>query len=261
LILDDIAEAKRLEVEAKKRAGRAIGGHQPAPDSRFQARDFVSSVRRAGEDLPRVIAEVKRASPSRGVIREDFDPVSIARAYESAGASALSVLTDERFFQGHIDHLRACRNAVRLPVLRKDFVIDPYQIHEARAAGADAVLLIAALLDTDALREFRREAEGLGMAALVEAHDERELESALESGAHIVGINNRDLQTFQVDVETTFRLVSMIPRERIIVSESGIGTRDDLKRLADAGVDAALIGETLLSAPDPGAKLRELIGK
>lgn len=254
MILDDIAREKRIEVDARKRAAQA--------DLKIErtTRDFTAAIRRPDGALPRIIAEVKKASPSKGIIRQDFDPVSIALEYESAGAAAISVLTDVKFFQGDLAYLTACREATSLPALRKDFVIDEFQISEARAAGADAVLLIAALLDALTLRAFREQAEELGMAALVEVHDTLELGAALSSGARIVGINNRDLQTFKVEVETTFRLVKEIPSGLIIVSESGLATRDDLKRLADAGIDAALIGETFMRAPSPGEKLRELIG-
>ena len=262
MILDDIIEEKRREVAAhKKRAHPPLSPPSSVLRPVFPPRDFSSAILRRDGRVPRIIAEVKKASPSKGVIREDFDPAAIARGYEAAGAAALSVLTDQNFFQGHISHLTDCRAATSLPTLRKDFIVDECQIEQARAAGADAVLLIAALLDTDALRSFREKAESLGMAALVEAHDERELESALTSGARIVGINNRDLRTFEVNFETTFRLAPRIPPGRIIVSESGIRSNDHLRRLADAGVDAALIGETLLMAPDPAQKLRELIGQ
>ena len=256
MILDEIVKEKRAELECRLR-------HAPiqALEAADQPRDFASAIRRPDGAPPRVIAEVKKASPSKGVIREDFDPAAAARAYEGSGAAALSVLTDEKFFQGHMAHLSICRAAASLPVLQKDFIIDPYQIEEARAGGADAVLLIAALLDANALRSFREHAESLGMAALVEVHDEPELESAIDSGARIIGINNRDLQTFRVDLQTTFRLAPFIPPGKIVVGESGIRTRDDLKRLADVGIDAVLIGETLMRAPDPGVKLRELIGR
>jgi indole-3-glycerol phosphate synthase len=254
VILDDIAKHKRIEVDQRKRSAVVL---QPNGTTR----DFAASLRRPDGELPHIIAEVKKASPSKGVIRADFDPVAIARRYEEAGASAISVLTEEKFFQGSLAYLTACRDAITIPVLRKDFIIDEYQITEARAAGADAVLLIAALLDTDTLRAFREQAESIGMSALVEVHDENELESALSSDAMIIGINNRNLQTFQVSLETTYRLVKGIPSDKTIVSESGIATNDDLQRLADAGVHAALVGESLMRAGDPGQKLMELMGK
>ena len=255
MILDEITQHKRIEVEARKKATPFIDMNRSST-----TRDFTSAIRRINQSLPNVIAEVKRASPSKGIIREDFRPIDIALEYESAGASAISVLTDVKFFQGGLSYLTDCRSAVSIPALRKYFVIDIYQIDEAYTAGADAILLIAAILDTDTLRAFREHAHNLGMASLVEVHDNAELDSALESGANIIGINNRNLQTFKVDLETTFRLILRIPNDKIIVSESGIATKDDLERLADVGVDAVLIGETLMRSPSPGDKLRELIG-
>ncbi|MBI2844245.1 MAG: indole-3-glycerol phosphate synthase TrpC [Armatimonadetes bacterium] len=255
MILERIASAKRIEVEDCKRLKPLDG--MSGPES--ACRDFEAAISGPRGAVPRIIAEVKKASPSKGIIREDFDPVAIARAYESAGSAAVSVLTDEKFFQGRLEYLTQCRSAVRLPALRKDFIIDSYQIHEARAAGADAILLIAALLDTETIRSFIAQADKLQMASLVEVHDERELDSALEAGARIIGINNRNLRTFEVDIENTFRLVKRIPEEKIVVSESGIATHEDVRRLLDAGVHAALIGEMLMRASDPGAKLRELL--
>ncbi len=255
MILDKIVAHKRIEVEERKARLRGFG------ELPTDTRDFASAIRRPDGAMPRVISEVKKASPSKGVIRADFEPISIATRYEQCGASALSVLTDEEFFQGKLEYLTQCRNSTSLPALRKDFVIDEFQITEARAAGSDAVLLIAALLDTETLKKFREYAALLGMASLVEVHDESELESALTSGAEIVGINNRNLQTFEVSLETTFRLLSRIPQSKIVVSESGISTCEDMKRLADAGVDAALVGESLMRRQDPGEKLLELIGR
>lgn len=255
MILDRITEHKKLEVARRK----ALAGS--AWDLSASDRGLASALRRGEGEPPRIIAEVKKASPSKGIIRPDFDPVAIARSYESAGAAAISVLTDEEFFQGHLDYLTDCREAVSLPVLRKDFTIDEFQIFEARHAGADAVLLIAALLDTGKLTDFRLLAESLGMTALVEVHDEVELESALASGAAVIGINNRNLQTFEVTLDTTFRLAPRIPPGKVIVSESGIATNDDLRLLADAGVYAALVGESLMRAADPGEKLKELTGQ
>ncbi len=254
MILDDIAREKRNEVEARKRETPAF-----SLEGLAATRDFASALKNTAGSLPKVIAEVKKASPSKGVIRPDFDPVAIAKGYKKSGASAVSVLTDEKFFQGKLSFLTDCRRSIELPLLRKDFIIDKIQIEEARAAGADAILLIAALLDTGALRSFGNAARELDMAALVEVHDESELESALESGANIIGINNRNLQTFEVSINTTFRLAPMIPQNLTIVSESGIGTKDDLKRLRDAGIDAVLIGESLMRAEDPGAALKALL--
>jgi indole-3-glycerol phosphate synthase len=257
VILDDIAAYKRIEVESRK---KDAANRYEAPTG-TTTRDFAAALRRPEGALPRIIAEVKKASPSKGIIRPDFDHVGIAKSYAHSGAAAISVLTDEKFFQGHLDYLSECRASVSLPVIRKDFIIDESQIFEARIAGADAILLIVALLDVQTLRSFQAVAKGLGMASLVEVHDKDEMEKAIESGAEIIGINNRDLQTFKVDIGTTFRLVPLIPPGKTIVSESGISTSDDLKRLADANVDAALIGETFMRAPDPGEKLRELINR
>ena len=207
-----------------------------------------------------MIAEVKKASPSRGLIRADFDPAEIAAAYEEAGASAISVLTDEKNFQGRLEYLEAVHRAVSLPVLQKDFIIDPYQVYEARAALADAILLIVAALCREELTEFMALAEELGMASLVEVHTSEELDVALEVGAKVIGINNRNLQTFETKLETTLELAPKIPSDRILVSESGIFTRADVERLMAAGVDAVLVGEALMREPDPGTKVRELLG-
>lgn len=208
----------------------------------------------------KVIAEVKRSSPSKGVIRADFDPVAIARAYEAAGAAAVSVLTDEPFFQGRLEHLEAVRRAVRLPVLRKDFVLDPYQVWEARAAGADAVLLILAAVPGDGdIGRLAAEVEGLGMDVLWEVHDLAELRRLVPREPRLVGINNRDLKTFEVSLETTRRLLPEVPRDAIVVSESGFSRRRELEEMARWGVGAFLIGESLLRAPDPGEALRDLL--
>jgi indole-3-glycerol phosphate synthase len=208
----------------------------------------------------RIIAEVKKASPSAGVLREDFDPLAIARTYEDHGAACISVLTDAPFFQGSLANLTAIREVVSVPLLRKDFVIDPYQVLEARAAGADAVLLIAEILDDATLGCLLREARGLGMQALVEIHDADNLTRVIRQGARIVGINNRDLRTFETRLEHSLTLARRVPSHVLVVSESGINTRADIERLQAAGVRAALIGETLMRAPDIGQKLDELRG-
>ena len=207
-----------------------------------------------------VIAEVKKASPSRGVLREDFDPGAIGHAYAAGGAAALSVLTDRDFFQGDPTHLVAAREASGLPVLRKDFMIDPYQVYEARAMGADAILLIAAALGDAAMRELRDLAAHLGMDALIEVHDADELERALTLEPDLVGINNRDLRTFETDVATTTRLRERVPAEVLLVTESGIHTAEDVAGMRANGVHAFLIGEAFMTAPDPGARLAELFG-
>lgn len=208
---------------------------------------------------PAIIAEIKRASPSAGVIRKDFDPLSIAREYRDAGAAALSVLTEVQHFQGGLETLSMLRWNTLTPLLRKDFLVDRYQVLEARLAGADAILLIAALLDDAALKMLRLEAERLGMDALIEVHDEAELERALESGATLVGVNNRDLRTFEVSLEVSLKLASKLPKQVFAVSESGIRTSDDILKLLDAGYRGFLVGERLMRAASPGAALAELL--
>ena len=257
MILDKIVETKRREVAERKRK-RPLAELDEIIASMPPTRDFAKAI--GTGDCP-VIAEVKRRSPSRGVLRADFDPVGIAREYERHGAAAISVLTDATYFGGSDADLTAVKAAVLLPVLRKEFIIDPYQIHEARAIGADALLLIAAILTDDELRAYRQRAEALSLAALVEVHDARELERALASGASILGINNRDLKTFVTDIGTSAALAPLIPKDRIAVAESGIRTRDQIEALIGAGIRAFLIGETLIAAPDSGAKLKELLGR
>ena len=255
-ILQDIEDCKRREVTRlkitepmKNLMERAAAGPE--------ARDFRAALDAEGLSL---IAEIKKASPSAGVICESFVPADIARAYERGGARALSVLTDKCYFKGSLDDLKAAREVVALPVLRKDFILDEAQLYEARAAGADAVLLIARMLAQEELCRLGSIARSLGLAALVEVHDRRELAKVLRSGAGIVGVNNRDLATFEVDLETTLKLAEEIPDEVTLVSESGIKTPGDLKRLASAGVDAVLIGETFMRAADVEAKVREMLG-
>lgn len=210
------------------------------------------------EGRPAVIAELKKASPSRGILREDFDPAAIAASYERAGATCLSVLTDTRFFQGAPVYLQAARNACKLPVLRKDFIIDPYQVYESRVMGADCVLLIAAALGDPSLRALAELACELGMDVLLEVHDAQELERALAVGVRLIGINNRDLRTFKTHLETTLELLAQVEVGRVVITESGIHDRNDVHRLRQHGVHAFLVGETLMRAPNPGAKLAEL---
>ncbi|HIJ91345.1 MAG: indole-3-glycerol phosphate synthase TrpC [Desulfobulbaceae bacterium] len=253
MILDTIVARKKEEVAALK--GRGI----VTPDLEIPPpRGFL----RALTDFPgvAVIAEAKKASPSKGVIRPDFDPVAIARSYLSGGAQALSVLTDVDFFQGSLSYIPAVRAAVSLPVLRKDFIIDPMQIREARAYGADAILLIAAILETGQIQDYQALASELGMDALVEVHDEAEVEKAVAAGSRLIGVNNRDLRDFSMDLNTTFRLQKMIPAEIPLVSESGIRDHRDMQRLAEHGVKAALVGETLMRAVEPSDALRVLVG-
>lgn len=256
-ILDTIVAQKRAEVATLQ--PRAAELKQLAA-ARNERRDFASALRLVGGRVA-LIAEVKKASPSAGVIRPDFDPVAIARDYERGGAACLSVLTDEKFFQGHLDYLRRIREAVKLPLLRKDFIVDELQIYEAVAADADCVLLIVACLEQAALTNLLRMAVECRLDALVEVHDEAELDRALAAGAKIIGVNNRNLKTFKVDLATTERLAAkMRSAEKTLVAESGIHTRADVERLARCGVNAILVGESLMRSDDIPAKARELIG-
>jgi indole-3-glycerol phosphate synthase len=222
-------------------------------------RDFAAALRRGPADPIRVIAEVKKASPSRGIIREEFDPVAIATGYADNGAAAISVLTDKEWFQGDLTHLDAVRKAVRVPLLRKDFTLDPYHVYEARRHGADAVLLIAALLDDGLLKDLMSLAGSLRMCAVVEVHDAEELDRALKAGARVVGINNRDLVTFETDLTVTGRLLPAIPRDVVRISESGIQRRAQVVALEKVDVDAVLVGESLMREADPGAALKALL--
>ena len=257
-ILERILARKRAELEAARVAVplaqiEARARLAPPP------RDFAGALRaRIGAGRPAVIAEIKKASPSRGVLREDFDPDAIARAYARGGAACLSVLTDRAFFQGSAGHLAAARAASGLPVLRKDFIVDPYQVAEARAMGADCVLLIVAALDPAQMGELESAARELGMAVLVEVHDRDELASALALSTPLLGINNRNLRTFETRLETTLGLLGAIPDDRIVVTESGIMSREDVQRMREAGVSAFLVGEALMRADDPGKALEEL---
>jgi indole-3-glycerol phosphate synthase len=219
-------------------------------------RYFAASLR---AKKPAIISEIKKASPSKGLLAPDFRPADLARQYEQGGAAAISVLTDREFFQGSLDDLRAARAACTLPVIRKDFTLTDYHVLEAAAVGADAVLLIVAILDDEALRSLREMAEAFGMTALVEAHNEQELDRAVKSDARIIGVNNRDLNTFQVSLETSERLAKQIPADAIKVSESGIINADDIQRLMNAGYDAFLVGEHLMKSGDAAKALRELV--
>jgi indole-3-glycerol phosphate synthase len=270
MILDTILEHKRREVKDKKNA-RYLADLKtkirdaPAPIGFYQAlAGPPRSPTSPTVESPRLIAEVKKASPSRGVLCENFDPLKIAQTYHEHGAAALSVLTDREFFQGSPEHLRAIREKVPLPALNKEFMVDELQFYEARAHLADAVLLIVAALDRAQLVDFYHLArQEFGLDILLEVHHERELDLVLERlpGARIIGINNRDLTTFVTSLDVTFRLATRIPMDKLIVSESGIFTRDDVRRVAEAGVRAILVGESLMTAKDVGAKIRELIGR
>jgi indole-3-glycerol phosphate synthase len=260
-LLERILRDKREEVAQCRRRRPLVELQRQARDLP-PPRDFLGAVRGLpGEATaaPRIIAEVKKASPSRGVMRPEFDPVAIARTYAANGAAALSVLTDAAYFRGQLRDLEAIAAAVELPLLRKDFTVDAYQIYEARVAGADAILLIAAALEDGQLADLLGVAQEVGLAALLEVHTVAELERALPRQPRLIGINNRDLHTFRTDLETTVRLLPWLPPQVTVVSESGIHTAADIARLRDKGVHAFLIGESLMRAPDPGAKLRELL--
>lgn len=257
-ILDTILARKHAEV-AERAARLPLADLQARLTSAPPVRGFADALAaRIASGQPGVIAEVKKASPSKGVIRADFDPAAIARSYAAAGAACLSVLTDIDFFQGSDTYLQQARAACGLPVLRKDFVIDPYQIYEARVLGADCVLLIAAALDDTRLSEFAFLAAELGMDVLVEVHDLDELERALPVPARLLGINNRNLKTFEVSLQTTLDLKAAAPADRLLVTESGILTRADVACMREAGVHAFLVGEAFMRQPDPGAALQEL---
>jgi indole-3-glycerol phosphate synthase len=264
-ILDQIVRTKRDEVAARG-AQTSVAQFKDQIAGLPRPRNFFQAVARPAQGKAlNLIAEVKKASPSAGVIRADFDPVAIAAAYEAAGADALSVLTDEQYFQGRLSFLRDVRAAVRLPILRKDFIIDPWQVYESRAAGADAILLIAEILETSQMIDLQILATELNMTCLIEVHD---LENLMRVRDHVIGfphksysllgINNRDLRTFKTDLGTTLRLAELVEDRKVLVSESGIHTNADVKKLAGAGVGAVLIGESLMRSADIGAKVREL---
>jgi len=258
MILDDIITNKRAELAETKRR-TPLAEVKARAQNAGPSRGFGAALSVSGSI--RLIAEVKKASPSKGVIRENFDPLVIADAYEQAGASCLSVLTESKFFQGKLEYLEEIRKTVQLPLLRKDFIVDDYQIHEARAAGADALLLIAACLEQQQIEDYLGIARQVGLDVLVEAHTYKELDRALRAGAVIVGINNRDLKTFTVSLQTTLDLMRDIPDDRTVVSESGIKSREDVLMLQQAGIDAILVGESLMREKDIGKKVKELLGK
>ena len=258
-ILQRILEVKAQEL-ARARRAQPLAAVREAAKSAPAPRDFVGALRKSmAAGKPAVVAEIKKASPSRGVLREHFDPAAIAASYERHGAACLSVLTDEQFFQGALIHLQQARAACGLPVLRKDFTVDPYQVHESRAAGADCVLLIAAALEVGRMLELERVARELGMAVLVEVHDAGELEHALELETPLIGINNRNLRSFETRLETTLGLLELIPAGRIVVTESGILEAKDVRSMLRHGVKCFLVGEAFMRARDPGAALACLI--
>ena len=257
MILDEIARRRRQQLQREMAAVPLAAVKQAAREA-APPKDFADALKKNGLS---VIAEVKKASPSKGLICPDFHPAEIAKRYQAAGADAVSVLTEEAYFQGSSKILKQVRAAVSLPILRKDFVLHPYQIYEARALGADAVLLIAALLDDNTLAELKNLADSLGMASLMEAHNEKELDRVLRAGASLIGINNRDLKTFCIDPDTTARLAKRVPAGCTLISESGITSRADMETAECSGADAVLIGEMLMRSDDPAATLRELRGE
>jgi indole-3-glycerol phosphate synthase len=268
-ILDEIVEQKKVEVAKLPERPISAGDLRDAMLERGEPRDFMAALRKPGLSALALIAEVKKASPSKGIICKDFDPVRIAKEYEAAGANCLSVLTDEKFFMGSLDYLRQIRAAVKLPLLRKDFIIDERQILEAIEWGADAILLIVAILDDERLKRFHSLAKSAGLAVLVEVHDEAELKRADLIGADLIGVNNRDLKTFNVDLANTERLAAKLflgaPKQSeggstLLVAESGIHTRADVERLARCGAKVILVGESLMNGGDIRTKVKELIG-
>jgi indole-3-glycerol phosphate synthase len=259
-ILNKIIAVKREEVAEAIHRKPLVNMRQDA-ESRVQTRDFVGALRsKIAAGQAAVIAEIKKASPSKGVLRADFIPADIAQSYAEHGAACLSVLTDKQFFQGSIDYLKQARASCGLPVLRKDFIIDAYQVYESRVMGADCILLIAACLDDAQMKSFEALAFSLDMAVLVEVHDGVELERALKLKTPLIGINNRNLNSFEVSLDTTLGLVGQLPAERLLISESGIATADDVQRLRRAKVNAFLVGEAFMRAEEPGEALQRLFG-
>ena len=260
-ILERILAVKAQELDASQRA-KPLAEVAAEAKRAGAVRDFAGALRaKLDAGGAAVIAEIKKASPSKGLLRAEFDPSAVARSYERSGAACLSVLTDSAFFQGKLADLEAARGACRLPVLRKDFVVDDYQIYEARAAGADCILLIAAALPVEKMQKLERTARGLGLAVLVEVHDAAELDRALELKTELIGINNRDLRTFETRLQTTLDLLERIPRDRLVVTESGILEPLDVQRMRARGVGCFLVGEAFMRADDPGAELERLFGK
>ena len=257
-ILEKIVNHKLTEIATAK-SSRPLKDVAAAADAAATPRNFLDALQRSPEIA--LIAEVKKASPSKGIIRADFDPVAIAKTYADSGASCISVLTDEHFFQGHLDYLTSISNQVDIPLLRKDFIIDPYQVFEARAAGADAVLLIAECLDAEQLIQLHQQIVELGMTPLVELYDARNVEKVLAADPVLVGVNNRDLNTFEVDLSHSVKVKQLLPPSATFVSESGIYSRSDVQMLEKSGVDAMLVGESLMRADDIGAAVKTLLGK
>ena len=260
-ILEEIVAVKQQEIAAAIRR-KPLAVMREDAESRVLTRDFVGAIRaKIGSGKAAVIAEVKKASPSKGVLRADFIPADIAQTYAEHGAACLSVLTDKQFFQGDVDYLKQARASCSLPVLRKDFMVDNYQIYESRVMGADCILLIAACLDDSQMKDMEALAMSLDMAVLVEVHDELELDRALKLKTPLIGINNRNLKTFEVSLDTTIRLADKVPANRLVVTESGIATIDDVKKLRAANINAFLVGEAFMRAEDPGVALDALFGQ
>ncbi|MBI5467493.1 MAG: indole-3-glycerol phosphate synthase TrpC [Deltaproteobacteria bacterium] len=263
MMLDEIVQAKKEALEHIKKYSTIDRLKQRIGAEFRNPKDLASALApREGAAAIRIIAEIKRASPSMGVIKHDFMPAEIARIYEANGAAAVSILTEEKYFKGNIEYLAAIRRNLKIPALRKDFIFDEYQVYESRVYGADAILLIAAILDQSRLVDLMALAKELGMSVLVEVHDEKELERALDTDARVIGINNRDLKTFKTDLNTTVRLIPYVPKDRVLVSESGINTFQDILMLRQHGVEAFLIGEALMREDNMhiGRKLKELRG-
>ena len=259
-ILNQIVAVKREEIAAAI-TRKPLAAMRADAESRVLTRDFAGALRaKIAAGKPAVIAEIKKASPSKGVLRADFIPADIAQSYAEYGAACLSVLTDQQFFQGSIDSLKQARASCSLPVLRKDFIIDAYQVYESRVMGADCILLIAACLDDAQMKALEALAMSLDMAVLVEVHDAAELDRALRLRTPLIGINNRNLKTFEVSLDTTLGLLAKVPADRLLVTESGITTPQDVQRMRDARVNAFLVGEAFMRADDPGAALAELFG-
>ena len=259
-ILNKILATKKTEIAANKLAV-SLDQLQAQAEAQGDPRDFVGSIhKKVMANKPAVIAEIKKASPSKGVIREDFKPAEIAKSYEKAGAACLSVLTDEQYFQGSAAYLKQARAACKLPVLRKDFIIDEYQVFEARAMGADCILLIVAALELAQMQKLEALANELGMAVLVEVHDADELALALQLDTPLIGINNRNLRTFEVSLQTTLDLLKVMPDDRFVVTESGIFSPDDVKLMMDNQVQGFLVGEAFMRQPDPGVELARVFG-
>jgi len=256
--LSKIISNKKAYLTQKKKSVPQMKLKEEIANSTYSNRSFEKALKKP--NAISLIAEIKKASPSRGILREDFNPVALGAIYRDCGVDALSVLTEEDYFQGKLSYIKDIRQKVDLPILGKDFIIDEYQIYESHLGGADAILLIAALLSVDQLRQFLNLAEGLDLECLVEVHNEDDLKKVLTTNAQIIGINNRDLRTFDLDINTTERLTSLIPKGKTVVSESGIKTRADVQRLSNLGINSILIGEAFMVCEDIGAKIKELMG-